>query len=198
MSGPPTYSLSSNYCVHPHQPSLATFIRFRFSCDTKPPTSYLTSSRCISTSSFSSQSPPVSGNQWAPATKETLSRGYGRIGNMDLTTVFYDFTKNWAGLTFTLGEGGPFTFSLRLRGLRSVLTGRKPLLLSLPILVQLPAVRGVDLSLIQESDIRTVQAVLKSCTAIHAIELEFSHDMSASNHFPLIQPYCLFLSFSID
>jgi hypothetical protein len=103
--------------------------------------------------------------------EEYLSRVFGRIGNMELTELSYDFYRPWFGLTFTLGDSGPFTFASRMRALGAGMPGTK---YWLPKVVQLPAISLLDLKIISDRHLPTVEAVLKlGGQSIRTIKLGF-------------------------
>jgi hypothetical protein len=120
----------------------------------------------------------LNGRQWVPISEESLSRGFGRTRNLELTSVSYDFFDQWLSLSFTLGNGGTFTFSPSLRVLHSALDGSQQPPSWLPMVAQLPAVSRVDLR-VQESDLPTIRTVLKSGgQSIHTIKLRFPFERS--------------------
>jgi hypothetical protein len=123
----------------------------------------------------------LQGRRWIPFIEGSLSsRGLGEIRNMDIESVYYNFSGNWFILTFTLGDSGPFSFLSRLRVLRSVLDDGPIPWSWLPIVAQFPAVNHVTLNSIGELHLPTVQAMLKSGgLSIHTIELTFSVDQSS-------------------
>jgi hypothetical protein len=115
----------------------------------------------------------LEGFHLAPVSEESLSRGLGRIGTMELTGISYDLTDHWFGFTFTVSDGGPSTFSSRLRVLHSIIYGIGSSSW-LSIVAQFPVVTQLDLSYIRDIDLRTVQTVLKSGgQSIRTIKLYF-------------------------
>jgi hypothetical protein len=115
----------------------------------------------------------------APVTEENLSRGFGRIGNMELTGISYDFAL-WCdfNFTFALSNSGPFTFASYLRVICSALDVNQPSSL-LPIFAQLPPDSKVTLLEIRDIDLPTVQDMLKSGgPSVHTVKFSFSFEQS--------------------
>jgi hypothetical protein len=109
--------------------------------------------------------------RWLPVREESLFREFGRIGNMELTRVFYDFSTPWMNLTFTLGDSGPSTFSSCLRTLCTITHSRFPDLW-IPMVMQLHAIGNVEMFYFRERQLPSVLATIKSGgESIHTVKL---------------------------
>jgi hypothetical protein len=145
------------------------------------------------------------GRPWFPIGDETLSRVFGRAGNMDLTEIshdFYEYRHPRFRLSFALSDNGPFTFSSRLRVLRSAFVDSTKKISWLPTIAQLPAVGRVDLFSIEENHLSTVQAILKSGgQSIRTIKLAFSvihASIGTSNRLTVIATPSFIIDVGID
>jgi hypothetical protein len=136
----------------------------------------------------------------APVSEENLSRGFGRIGNMELTRITFDSHSGWFSLTFTLSNSGPFTFASRLRVIHSITHDIESLSWQ-PIVADIPYVGEINLHWIRDSHLPTVQAMLKSGgPSVHTIKFSFAFRQSTLGTSESLwhKYYHLLLVYSID